>query len=184
MYCRLADTRITPALLQVMGDEQRIKIGQNILQWQIVNRLGTLAALLPNIKAQHNDETPFKKFGSGKPFTVTDAQFAGLMQKSEADTLFQMLLKDNPDLVPATDRGLYHQRLEAIVERAHQRGIDGSTDLITFAIVSLNTHDKFDEHPVLKETWESVNQNKSSFDKLVKAWPVTIWNELSQAAAT
>jgi hypothetical protein len=184
LYCRLADTRISPELLQVMDDEQRIKIGQNILQWQVVNRLGSLEALLPNIKAQHNDETPFKKFASGKSFTLTDAQFAALMQKSEADTLFQMLLKNNSDLVPATDRGLFHQRLETITERAHQRGINGSTDVMLFSFVALKTHDKFDAHPVLEETWESIKQKKASFDKLVNAWSEKIWSEISQAATS
>jgi hypothetical protein len=183
LYCRLADTRITPALLQVMDDEQRVKIGQNILQWQVVNRLGTLEALLPNIKAQHKDETPFKKFTSGKSFTLSDKQFATLMQKSEPDTVFQSLLKDNPDLVPAADRGLFHQRLETITERAHQRGIEGSTDMVMFTIVALNTGDKFDAHPVLEETWESIKQKGASFNKLVNAWPDKIWNELAQAAS-
>jgi len=183
LYCRLADTRITPVLLQVVDEEQRIKIGQNILQWQVVNRLGTLEALLPNIKAQHKDDTPFKKFTSGKSFTLSDDQFAGLMQKSEPDTVFQSLLKDNPDLVPATDRGLFHQRLEAISARAHQRGIEGSTDMLLFTIVALNTGDKFDAHPVLEETWESIKQKGASFNKLVNAWPDKIWNELAQAAS-
>lgn len=183
LYCRIADTRITPALVQVLDEEQRIKLGQNVLQWQVVNRLGLLEALLPNIKPQKDDETPFKKFSSGKPFTLTNAQFAEVMQKSEADSLFQTLLEHNPDLVPATNRGLFHQRLMTIAERAHQRGIEGSTDLFTFTIVALNTHDKFDEHPVLKETWESVKQKKAGFDKLASKWTDKIWDELAQAAA-
>jgi hypothetical protein len=184
LYCRLTDTRISPVLLQVMEDEQRIKIGQNILQWQVVNRLGTLEALLPNIKAQHNDETPFKKFTSGKSFTLTDAQFAELMQKSEADALFKTLCENHPHLVPSQDRGLFHQRLETIVERAYQRGIEGSTDLRLFAFVALKTHDKFDAHPVLEETWESIKQKKASFDKLVNAWSEKIWSEITQAATS
>jgi hypothetical protein len=184
LYCRLADTRTTPGLLQVLDDDQRIKLGQNILQWQVVNRLGTLDALLPNIQAQHDDKTPFKKFSSSKPFTLTDAQFAVLMQKSEPDTLFQMLLESNPDLVPATDRGLFHQRLETIVERAHQRGIESSTDLFLYTIVALTTHDKFDDHPVLVETWESIKQKGASFNKLVNAWTDRIWDDISQAATS
>ena len=183
LYCRLADTRITPGLVQVMDEDQRIKLGQNILQWQVVNRLGTLDALLPNIQAQHDGKTPFKKFASSKPFTLTDAQFAALMQKSEPDTLFQMLLESNPDLVPATNRALFHQRLDTIVERAHQHEIQSSTDLFLFTIVALTTHDKFDTHPVLEETWANIKQKGTSFNKLVNAWPKKIWDELSHAAA-
>jgi hypothetical protein len=78
---------------------------------------------------------------------------------------------------------LFHQRLETIVERAHQHDIQSSTDLFLYTIVALTTHDKFDAHPVLEETWACINQKGTSFNKLVNAWPKTIWDELSQATA-
>jgi len=55
--------------------------------------------------------------------------------------------------------------------------------MLLFTIVALNTGDKFDAHPVLEETWESIKQKGASFNKLVNAWPDKIWNELAQAAS-
>ena len=184
LYCRLADTRITPGLLQALDDEQKPMLGQNIMQWQIVNRMGTLEALLPNIKPQLDDDpTPFKKFSSSKAFTLSDAQFAGLMDKAEADQVFQMLLESNPELVPDTDRGLFHQRLSKNVARAQQYGLTNAYDLLLYNFVALSTHDKFDEHPLLAETWLSVKEKQSSFKELVENWSENIWNNLYQAAS-
>ena len=184
LYCRLADTRITPGLLQVLDEEQKQMLGQNILQWQVVNRMGTLEALLPNIKAQLDDNpTPFKKFTSSKAFTLSDAQFAGLMDKAEADQVFQMLLENNPELVPDTDRGLFHQRLGKNVARAHQYGLTSADDVLFYNFVALSTHDKFDEHPLLAETWLSVKEKQTSFKELMDGWSENIWNNLYQAAS-
>ena len=54
LYCRLADTRITPGLLQGLEEEQNLRLGQNVLQWQIVNRGGS-----GSIVAQH--QTPARR---------------------------------------------------------------------------------------------------------------------------
>lgn len=184
LYCRLADTRITPRLLQVLDAEQKLRLEQNILQWQIVNRMGTLEALLPNIKPRHDDDKiPFKKFASSKSFTLTDAQFAALMVKAEADQVFQHLCENNPKLVPVNDRGVFHKRLETIVERARQYGLESHPDLRLFSMIALSTHDKFDVHPVLKETWLKIKEQRASFNQVVSEWTDTVWGELSQTPA-
>lgn len=181
LYCRLADTRITPGLLQVLDEEQKQMLGQNILQWQIVNRMGTLEALLPNIKAQLDDDpTHFKKFSSSNAFSLSDAQFAALMDKAEADQIFQHLCANNPTLVPVSGRGVFHNRLETVVKRAHQYGLESHPDLLLFTVIALNTHDRFDVHPVLKETWLKTKEQGASFSQTVSTWSDSVWNELSQ----
>lgn len=184
LYCRLADTRIAPGLVQVLDNDQKLKLGQNILQWQVVNRMGTLEALLPKFIPLPDDKTPFRNFSSGKSFTLSDAQFSAQMVKAEGDELFLKLLESNPDLVPEKDRGAFHKRISANLERAHQYGLESHADLLLYTIVALTTHDKFDAHPVLEKTWESIKQKGASFKKLVDAWPDNIWNELSQAASS
>ena len=184
LYCRFADTRITPELLQVLDAEQKLRLQQNILQWQIVNRMGTLEALLPNIKPQLDDDpSPFQKFISSKAFTLSDAQFAGLMDSAEADQIFQNLCENNPTMVPVSDRGVFHKRLETIVKRAHQYGLESHTDLLLFTMIALSTHDKFDAHPVLKKTWLSIKEQGDSFSKSVSTWSDSVWSELSQTPA-
>ena len=184
LYCRFADTRITPGLLQILDEDQKLRLGQNILQWQIVNRMGTLESLLPNIKPQlDNDPTPFNKFTSSKAFTLSDAQFAGLMEKAEVDHVFQMLLETNPELVPEKDRGLFYQRLSKNVKHAHQYGLTSASDLLFYNIVALSTHDKFDSHPLLEETWLSIKEKQTSFKELADSWSDDIWNNLHQAAS-
>lgn len=181
LYCRLADTRITPGLVQVLDGEQKLKLGQTILQWQIVNRMGVLEALLPKIKPQlEDDKTPFRKFVSGKSFNLSDVQFKALMVKAEADELFLHLCEHNSNLVPAKERGAFHHRLETLVGRAHQRGIENNPDLLLFTIIALTTSDKFDTHKLLEDTWININQKSSNFSKLVSAWPDNVWDEISQ----
>lgn len=183
LYCRIADTRITPGLVQVLDEEQKLKLGQNILQWQVVNRMGALEALLPNIKPQHEDDkTPFRKFASGKAFTLSDVQFKVMMDKAEPDELFNMLLESNSDLVPDKERGLFYQRISKNVARAHQHNIVSSADLMVYTVIALTTQDKFDDHPTLAETWKAIKEKGASFSKLVNAWPDKIWEELSQTA--
>jgi hypothetical protein len=184
LYCRLADTRITPGLLQMLDKEQKLALTQNILQWQIVNRLGTLEALLPNIKPQLDDNpTPFKTFTSGKAFTLTDEQFKGLMDRAEADGVFQHLCENNSKLVPVNDRGLFHKRLESIVIRARHNGLEGHPDMLLFSTIALSTHDKFDAHPILKETWLKIKEQRTNLNQVVSEWSDTVWGELSQPPA-
>ena len=183
LYCRLADTRITPGLVQVLDEEQKLKLGQNILQWQVVNRMGTLEALLPNIKPQHEDDkTPFRKFASGKAFTLSDVQFKVMMDKAEPDEIFNRLLENHSDLVPDSKRGLFYQRIVQSSQKAQQHGLVKTSDLVIFTVLALTSHDKFDEHPVLTETWAHLKQKSTSFSSLVKEWPDSVWGELAQPA--
>ena len=183
LYCRIADTRITPGLVQVLDEEQKLKLGQTILQWQIVNRMGALESLLPNIKPQHEeDKTPFRKFASGKAFTLSDVQFKVMMDKAEPDEIFDRLLENHSDLVPDNKRGLFYQRIVQSSQKAHQHGLEKTSDLVIFTVLALTSHDKFDEHPVLKETWARLKQKGASFSNLVKEWPDSVWGELAQPA--
>ena len=184
LYLRFADTRITPGLLQVLDDEQKLKLGENILQWQIVNRMGTLEALLPPIKPRPDDKTPFIEFRSSKSFNLTDAQFATLMIKSEPDQLFQMLLENHADLVPGKDRGVFHQRIDTQVGNAHKHGLTSTQDLFSYTFTALTTHDKFDTQPVLEETWKNIKEKGASFTKLTDEWPDSIWNQLNVVATS
>ena len=182
LYCRLADTRITPGLLQVLDNEQRVKLRQLVLQWQVINRHGTWEALLPDSPAQPNVYAPVAALDTTQPFILSDSQYASLMHKAEPDAVFQLLCESNSDLVPDEERGEFHQRLEKIVKRAHQYGLENSPDILLFTIVALTTHDGFDQHPALKETWLSVQQKAASFSELVGAWPEATWAALSQPA--
>ena len=180
LYCRVADTRITPGLLQALDNEQSAKLGQLVLQWQVINRHGAWEALLPDSKAQPNVYAPVAALDTTQPFILSDGQYAMLMQKAEPDALFQLLCEGNPELVPDEGRGEFHQRLAAIVARAHQHGLESGPDIVLFAVVALTTQDGFDTHPALKESWLSVQQKTASFSELVAAWPEAMWDALSQ----
>ena len=182
LYLRIGDTRITPGLLQVLDEDQKLKLGGNILQWQIVDRLGKLEALFLAVYTRVPTTAPFKHFRSIKTFNLTDAQFATLMIKAEPDQLFQMLLENHADLVPKKDRGLFHKRIDTQVGNAHKHSLTSTQDLLVYTTIALITHDKFDTQPVLDETWLSVKEKNGNFIKLVNAWPKNIWKELSQAA--
>lgn len=182
-YCRLADTRITPALLQGLEAEQLDLLGQCVQQWQIVNRLGSLEALLPTSLGQLNAYLPDEAFVASEPFVLTDAQYATLMRKAEPDEVFYLLCEGNPELVPDERRGDFHQRLLHLVQKAHQCGLEQSPDVVMFAVIALSTHDGFDQHPELQETWLNVKHKLASFSELVGTWPDTVWDALAQPAA-
>lgn len=175
MYCRFADTRISPALLAVLEPHQIDKVLHSIGEWLVINRFGGLQNITPTAQSA----TP-PDFISSAPLVLTDAQFASLLATSQTDEIFAVLAEGFPELVPADARGHFHYWLAAILANAQGRGLRSNAELVQFAVLALTTQARFDAHPILKKTWALVATRQATFPQLVEIWSDKIWAALEQ----
>lgn len=179
LYCRFADTRITPSLFDTLDKAQCRQVGHCVHNWQIVNRFG----MLKNVLTADVVEPP-KAVSMASPLILTDQQFVRLMQAAEMDEVFQMLCGSLPSAVPDADRGYFYSRLEEIIENARIRGLKDTCDILQFSVIALTTHDHFDNHPLLQDTWTQILANTAKFANLVDGWQDDVWFALANTHPT
>lgn len=177
LYCRYADTRVLPGLLEALNPPQRQVLAGAIEQWRWIARDG--GALEDRIFPESPPEDTALPAGA---LQLDDSQYAGLLRHAEPDMVCQLLIERLPELLPAGLSGPVHRRIAAIVDRARTRGIDELNDLFQYAIVALSTYDDFAQHPCLRDAWEAYGKNGSSFGAFVESWPEDVWQELQGAA--
>lgn len=180
LYCRFADTRITPSLMKALVDEQHLTLGQCIHEWRVVNRHGVLNTVQssavkkrPVSVAQHPSHHLIEQF------RLSDQQFLMMMNSAETDEIFQMLCEGAPDLVPEMDRGDFHVRLARLVAAARRQGLENTRDIYQFSVIALTTRDEFYLSSALDGCWTRLNARQDDFGSLVASWPDEIWNDLA-----
>lgn len=174
MYCRFADTRITPALLEVLCSHQRFKLQQSIGDWKIIDRKGDLHSLLTRSAAPcHRIHDTLEEF------VLSDEQFLAMMRSAEADEVFQMLCEGTPDLVPDSQLGDFHVRLSNLAVAARRCGLDSTSEIFQFSVIALTTCDSFFLDPVLEGFWRKVRENRGALSSLVQDWPDDTWTLLA-----
>ncbi|MDQ2989601.1 MAG: DUF4123 domain-containing protein, partial [Pseudomonadota bacterium] len=151
VYCRFADTRITPALLDVLCSPQRLILKRAIEDWKIVDRKGNLRSLLNRSTAPSSASAPRHSANDTlEAFVLSDEQFLAMMRSAEADEIFQMLCEGVPDLVPDSHLGDFHVRLSALAVAARRCGLESTGEIFQFSVIAMTTCDSFFLDPVLE----------------------------------
>jgi hypothetical protein len=176
LYCRLADTRIAPVLIDVLSLEQRETLSKTILNWQIVGRQGLLETLFSSSKPLPTRAVAGELL---EPLVLSDAQYSKMMRMSEADEIFQMLCDGAPELVPISDRGDFQRLLAGIIAAAHARKIELTSEIYQFSVIALTTRPDFFLLPVLDTFWDKLRIWPNTFSRLVDEWDDATWSSLT-----
>lgn len=175
-YCRFADTRVIPVLTKVLSEEQTNTALTTIKHWYYVNRIGNLEAA---IHREHEANT--RVFYSPMSLLLNEQQFADMLETSEPDNIFGLLCEVSADLVPEEARGIFHKRLEHILELTQLKSINDIPDQLQFIILALSYGEDFHELNILQDTWHKIRNQTAKFGQLMADWPDEIWQCLEES---
>jgi hypothetical protein len=181
LYCRFADTRVTPALMEVIHAHQRSRLANSIDGWQIIDRHGAICPLNENLNSisfspRHSGPTE-----SGlENLILSEQQFSSMMASCEADEIFHLFCEGATDLVPEGGLGLFHARLTKLVTAARRLGLEATGEIFQFCVIALTTQESFYLNPILVGSWQKVRHKAISFSALVADWTDETWDSLSR----
>jgi hypothetical protein len=178
LYCRFADTRVTPSLMRTLLEDQLAILGRCIHEWRIVDRHGGLAVVLKNSVQPQAMTTGERNADSVEQLRLSDKQFSIMMREAEADEIFQMLCEGASDLVPDDNHGDFYFRLSSLVAAGRRHGLEKLKDLYQFCVIALATSDEFYVAPELDECWSKMHAGMDDFGALVARWSDETWNAL------
>ncbi|MBT0963128.1 DUF4123 domain-containing protein [Denitromonas iodatirespirans] len=176
LYCRYADTRILPNVLSVLDPTQSAWLARTIRRWAWVGRDGTLESIdftPTDSAAPRHDETRIH---------FDDAQFGTLMQAAEADTLFDDLHDQSPEIIPTADPATLWRRLDALLDIARTHGIDDAPDQRQFITLAWSASEHFHTLPALAATFDATRSGSKRFADAVAGWNDDIWNQIEALA--
>lgn len=173
VHCRFADTRVLPQLLRVLSTSQARRVSGCIAGWSWHDHLG---------KANHwplnSDDAASSNVDSSPSLKLDQDQFKTMLDASEPDTMFSLLLENTPELVPHVERGCFREHLSLILARADKCSLDSPNDRLQFVVLSLSCGDGFYEHPGLQSTWAAVGQQNRMLVDEMKDWSDSLWEQL------
>ena len=175
-YCRFADTRVLPSLLALQTPEQAERVGRSISVWKWFDRCEDVG--------QWVRPAPSPEPDLGDRIQLSAAQFDALLNASEADALFTLLLDGTPELVPQAQRGQFHKRLCLFLNTAATYCVTAPRDQVQFAVLSLTCGESFHLHPQLAATWVAIRKNGSTLTEEMKSWTDALWATLEHQPAT
>ena len=173
VHCRFADVRILPELLDVLSVAQRARVALTISGWSWANHVGVLRRWYSDAAAVGD-----KAADASGHLELSKTQFATMLDASEPDTVFSLLLENTPELVPTDRRGHFRDRLSGILRTASSRRLISPMDRFQFAILSLSCSERFHLHPSLRSTWQAIESQGSTLVEQMKLWSDELWEEL------
>jgi hypothetical protein len=174
LHCRFADTRVLPHLLNALAAPQIQRLGQVVSGWHWLGRDG--APVVYRVPPQVAEADP------NATLQLSAAQFAQVMDGSEADTTFVHLLETTPEVVPRMPgHAAFHGRLVRILQTASTRALQQPNDRIQFVVLSLSFGEYFYQNPVLQDTWRAIAQGKARLTELSANWSDATWDALEAA---
>jgi len=174
-YCRFADTRIIPELIQVLSTQQKEVVLATIKHWYFVNRAGNMERALSKEEKQGASV-----FYAPVPLLLNEQQFAYMLEASEPDNIFSMLCELSPELVPEKKRGEFHAKLKRILAMAQTKRIFDIQDQLQFTMLALSFGEEFHQHQILQDTWKKLNAQTDKLGNLMAGWPDDIWQALEE----
>ena len=173
VHCRFADVRVLPQLLRTLSAAQSLRVSALVDSWCWQDHLGKVG------RWRSNSETAVASQADASLHLAMDkTQFSALLDASEPDTVFLLLLENTPELVPHLDRGPFRDRLSRTLARADLRHLTSPNDRFQFAVLTLSCGEAFDEHPALQPTWSAIEQRSRTLVEEMKDWSDSLWDQL------
>jgi hypothetical protein len=174
--CRFADTRVLPSLLLALNESQVARVAGTVRLWRWLSREGRVCERLfaeESVLSVQPDPAPRLR--------LDQTQFGSMLRRSEPDVVFEQLRDRTAELVPSVGLATFHARLDRLLERATQLGLDQPADRLQFVVLSLSLGDGFYQRKELEPTWAAIQQQKTSLWQATQTWPDALWNVLESA---
>jgi len=101
-----------------------------------------------------------------------------MLASSEPDTMFDLLLENTPELVPAKGRGYFRDRLSRILHSADTRSVEIPQDRLQFLILGLGFGEAFHNNEDLQTTWHAIAAKQTTLLDSMKNWDDDFWKRL------
>jgi hypothetical protein len=174
LHCRCADVRVLPNLLPLLHPRQARRVARTVGSWWWLDALGGTANWSGGEGVTGNAE----EFDTGDHLQLDNTQFQRMLDASEPDIIFAMLLDKTSELVPKSDRGQFRVRLQRILDTATRFSVRQTPDRLQFVVLSLATGEAFHEHPGLAQTWRNIRERGASLGTEMQGWSQQLWLEI------
>ena len=174
LHCRCADARVLPPLLRVLSPPQAARVGSLVASWQWLDAVGTGVTWSAA-------GTPREQPDSADHLQLNAQQYSMLMDASEPDIMFALLIDKTPEVVPEENRGTFRQKLARILNTATRYNVGQTPDRLQFVVLSLSCGESFHEHPGLRETWRAVSARGARLSKEMEGWSDDLWTSLEES---
>ncbi len=176
LHCRCADARVLVHLLPILGAPQAARLKGTIDSWWWWDAQGMACSWTPD---QAGNLLPDSAVSiASDHLQLSNAQYAEMMDRSEPDIMFSLLMDQTSELVPETGRGDFRVGLQRILEVATQYAVTQTPDRLQFVVLSLATGESFHQHPALKAMWQRIRAQSASLSQEMKAWSDELWADL------
>ena len=174
LHCRCADVRVLPNLLPLLQPVQTRRVARSVGSWLWLDALGATAVWTGGDSVTGSA----KDYDSAGHLRLDSAQFQRMLDASEPDIIFAMLLDKTSELVPKRDRGEFRMRLQRILDTATRFSVRQTPDRLQFVVLSLATGESFHEHPGLEPTWRNIRERGASLATEMQGWSEQLWLEI------
>lgn len=174
LHCRCADARVLTNLLPVLSPAQGLRVGRVVRSWWWLDAMGqTRHWVAPSTapgSGTEPDNSPHLQLGAGP--------FQRMMDDSEPDIMFTLLMDKTSELVPEVDRGAFRGALQRILANATRYSVTRTPDRLQFVVLSLATGEDFHLNPRLEPTWRNIRERGASLTKEMAGWSDDLWTEI------
>jgi len=153
-----------------------VRVAGVVQSWWWLDELGA-SCHWPSVPATRVQESALKPDPS-EHLQLSNDQFARMLDASEPDIIFSLLLDKTSELVPATGRGDFRVTLQRILATATRFAVEQTPDRLQFVVLSLATGESFHAHPGLASTWLRVRERGASLTREMESWSDDLWAEL------
>ena len=173
LHCRCADARVLTHLLPNLSPAQSSRVAHAMQSWWWLDELGKAChwSAQPATGAQEPPD-------SSDHLQLSKERFARMLDASEPDIIFSLLLDKTSELVPATGRGDFHRVVQRILATATEFAVEQTRDRLQFVVLSLSTGESFHAHPGLASTWRRIREEGASLTREMESWSDDLWTEL------
>jgi len=176
LHCRCADVRVLTNLLPALSLAQSLRAARAVQSWWWLDELGTPRYWSAGLAAGAQEPAPTPD--RSDHLQLSNGQFARMLDASEADIIFSLLLDKTSELVPATGRGDFRLTLQRVLATATRFAVTQTPDRLQFVVLSLATGESFHGHPELASTWLNVREHGASLTREMESWSDDLWAEL------
>lgn len=176
LHCRCADARVLSHLLPLLTTTQTAGLRRAIDTWWWWDAQGApcswaLGHAIPPVSSS-------VAIAASDHLQLSDAQYAEMMDLSEPDIIFTLLMDKTSELVPEADRGDFRTLLERILRAATRYAVTQTPDRLQFVVLSLATGESFHQHPGLKAMWQRIRNQGVSLSREMEMWSDELWLDL------
>ncbi|WP_211453413.1 DUF4123 domain-containing protein [Collimonas antrihumi] len=141
MLVRFADTMCSQNMLNMFNDAQRSAFCSGFTAWHLINRKGTLTT----IDGTCLDATAYTPpvIGEDNAIDITDRQYVGLIDSSEADFILCNFAETVPQIVVGRTASTLYTMIAGLLKEMDLRGIKKDTDRRNLIVDALMMPDRY-----------------------------------------